>query len=127
LIEALKKILDRLRGRHQETKIPDPPREPRNEQPKKIGSPKEFDPEELRGVSADDVRARIPDDWEPVPSARGGGEVFRDPAHNGRQIRIMPGYPSDSRANPMTWGPYAVVSQNGKKPVKIPLEGNPTL
>ena len=51
--------------------------------------------------------------------------VFRDPANKGRQIRIMPGYPPGSRPDPVTWGPYAVVSQNGLPPVKIPLAGNP--
>jgi hypothetical protein len=123
LIEALRKILNRLRGGQHEAEPPAPPKRPL----RKIGSPKEFDPQELRGLSAEEVRARIPDDWQLAPSARGGGEVFRDPAHNGRQVRIMPGYPAGSRADPMTLGPYVVVSQNGNKPVKIPLEGNPTL
>ncbi|HEX5200301.1 MAG TPA: WXG100 family type VII secretion target [Actinoplanes sp.] len=104
---------------------PQPPKKPGP--PEKIGGPKEFDPQELRGQSADDVRARIPDAWAKDNSARGGGEVYRDPGHHGRQIRIMPGYPPGSRADPVTWGPYAVVSQGGRKPVKIPLEGNPTL
>jgi uncharacterized protein YukE len=123
LIEALKNGLPRLRGRRQEPAAPEGPREP----PKKIGGPSEFDPQELRGLSPDDVRARIPDDWRPGPSASGGGEVYVDPANKGRQIRIMPGYPPGSRPDPTTWGPYAVVSQGGAKSQKIPLEGNPTL
>jgi hypothetical protein len=123
LIEALKKILSRLRGGHDEPEVPKPPKIP----PKKIGSPKEFDPQELRGLSMDEVRARIPDNWRPGPSAAGGGEVFVDLVHKGRQVRIMPGYPPGSRADPVTWGPYAVVSQNSVKSTKIPLEGNPTL
>jgi hypothetical protein len=121
LIDELKKILNRLRGRTGE------PHEPPVEPPKKIGGPKEFDPNELNGLTPDQVKARIPDDWTHNPSARGGGEVFADPANRGRQIRIMPGYPPHSRPDPVTWGPYAVVSQGGKPPVKIPLAGNPTL
>jgi hypothetical protein len=123
LIEALKKILGRLRGRPGEPDIPEPPKEP----PKKIGGPREFDPQELRGLSMDDVRARIPDHWRAEPSAAGGGEVFIDTVNKGRQVRIMPGYPPGSRPDPVTWGPYAIVSQNGVKSIKIPLEGNPTL
>jgi hypothetical protein len=120
LIEDLKKILNRLRERPGEPHEPPPPS-------KKIGGPKEFDPQELHGLTPDEVKARIPDDWTHNPSARGGGEVFADPANRGRQIRIMPGYPPHSRPDPVTWGPYAVVSQGGNPPVKIPLAGNPTL
>jgi uncharacterized protein YukE len=118
LIEALKRL---LRGS-------DSPRRPEvpDEPPKKIGSPSEFDPQELRGVSIEEVRARVPDTWRHNPSARGGGEVYGDPAHGGRTIRIMPGYPPGSRPDPLTWGPYVVVSQQGRA-VKIPLAGNPTL
>jgi uncharacterized protein YukE len=118
LIEALKRLLHRS----------DPPRRPElpNEPPKKIGSPSDFDPQELRGLSIEEVRARVPDDWRHNPSARGGGEVYGDPAHGGRTIRIMPGYPPGSRPDPLTWGPYVVVSQQGRL-VKIPLAGNPAL
>jgi uncharacterized protein YukE len=121
IIEELKKILAKLRGKRPEE--PHPPKEP----PKKIGGPKEFNPQELKGLTPDEVKAKIPDDWTHDPSARGGGEVFRDPVNKGRQIRIMPGYPPGSRPDPLTWGPYAVASQNGQPPVKIPLAGNPTL
>jgi uncharacterized protein YukE len=121
IAQELKRILSRLRGGRSEG--PPPTREP----PRKIGGPKDFDPQELRGQTADDVRARIPDDWVHDSSSSGGGEVFRDPANKGRQIRIMPGYPPGSRPDPVTWGPYAVISQNGLPPVKIPLAGNPTL
>jgi hypothetical protein len=118
LIDELKKILNRLRGRGRQ---PQAPKEP----PKKIGGPKDFDPQDLRGLTPAEVKARIPDDWVHNPSARGGGEVYADPANRGRQIRIMPGYPPGSRPDPMTWGPYAVVSQAGNPPVKVPLAGNP--
>lgn len=123
LIEGLKKILAKLHGRGEKSGTPKTPEEP----PRKIGGPKEFDPQELRGLSPADVRAKIPDDWTHDTSARGGGEVFRDPVNKGRQVRIMPGYPPGSRPDQVTWGPYAVVSQGGQKPVKIPLRGNPTL
>ena len=92
----------------------------------KIGGPKEFDPTLLRGKDADEIRASIPDGWTARPSRSGGGTVFDDPAHQGRYIRVMPGYPAGSRPDELTAGPYAVVSQNGDR-VKIPLAGNPTL
>lgn len=122
-IEALKKLLSGPgKGRPGARIEP-----PRGEPPPRIGGPREFDQQELWGLSPDEVRARIPDDWRKEPSNTGGGEKFIDPAHGGRQIRIMPGYPSGSRDDPVTWGPYAVVSQNGVRGRKIPLEGNPTL
>lgn len=92
----------------------------------KIPGPSSFDPSDLRGLSADDVVSRIPDGWTRGPSNSGGGTMFRDPANPGRQIRVMPGYPSGSRPDLITAGPYAVVSQNGQT-VKIPLAGNPAL
>jgi hypothetical protein len=92
----------------------------------KIGGPDELDPQSLRGVDPEDLRARIPDDWDATPSRSGNGVVYEDPAHKGRQIRIMPGYPAGSRPDPVNTGPYAVVSQNNGR-VKIPLAGNPTL
>jgi hypothetical protein len=100
------------------------PGDPRH--PPKIPGPKQFDPQELRGLTRDEIAARIPDDWTHKTSKSGDGEVFKDPVNHGRQIRIMPGYPPGSRPDPITWGPYAVVSQNGP-PIKIPLAGNPTL
>jgi uncharacterized protein YukE len=118
LIEALRRLLHRS-DTPRRSDVPSDP-------PKKIGSPSEFDPRELRGLSTEEVRARVPGDWRHNPSARGGGEVYADPAHGGRTIRIMPGYPPGSRPDPLTWGPYVVVSQQGRA-VKIPLEGNPTL
>jgi hypothetical protein len=92
----------------------------------KIGGPKEFDPNSLRGAKPDDIRASVPEDWLARPSRSGGGVIFDDPAHKGRFIRIMPGYPAGTRPDNLTAGPYAVVSQNGER-VKIPLAGNPTL
>jgi hypothetical protein len=119
LIEAMKRVL----RRSDSPRSPVVPAEP----VKKIGSPSEFDPQALRGLSVHHVRARIPDDWIRQPSTSGGGEVYSDPLHKGRRIRIMPGYPPGSRPGEVNWGPYAIVSQNGVKSAKIPLEGNPTL
>jgi hypothetical protein len=86
----------------------------------------DFDPEELRGSTPEEIKQRIPDDWVERPSAQGGGSVFSDPENRGRQIRVMPGYPPGSRPDPLTWGPYVQVSQNGRTQ-KLPLAGNPTL
>lgn len=119
LIEAVKRCLS---GRGHGGTEPETPREP----PKKIGGPKEFNPEELRGLSPDEIKQRIPDDWESRPSKSGGGIVYFDPHNRGRQVRVMPGYPPGSRPDPLTWGPYAEVCQNGRA-VKIPLIGNPAL
>jgi hypothetical protein len=91
-----------------------------------IGGPKQFDPQVLQGMTMADVRASIPPNWTPRPSGSGGGYLYEDPNHSGRQIRLMPGYPQGSRPNPITTGPYVVVSQNGEK-VKVALYGNPTL
>ena len=90
-----------------------------------ISDPKLFDPQDLRGMSAEDLR-RLLDPWGGHPVTDGDGLKYVDPSHRGRQIRIMEGYPGN-RPDPMTHGPYVVVSQNGAKPVKVPLEGNPTL
>jgi hypothetical protein len=103
----------------------DAPKTP-SEPPKKIGGPKTFDPEDLRGSTPDEIRQRIQDDWAVRPSAQGGGSVYSDPQNRGRQIRVMPGYPPGSRPDPLTWGPYVEVSQNGRTN-KLPLAGNPTL
>jgi uncharacterized protein YukE len=99
---------------------------PKVPEPKKVPGPKEFDPEELKGATPDQIRARIPDGWAERPSSRGGGVVFADPENRGRQIRVMPGYPPGSRPDPLTWGPDAEVCQNGITK-KVPLAGNPTL
>lgn len=104
----------------------DPPDAPNAVHTVEILGPKEFNPGSLRGLTADEVRASIPSDWVQSASKSGGGEVFRDPAVPGRQIRIMPGYPPGSRPDLITTGPYAVVSQNGVV-VKVPLSGNPVL
>lgn len=92
---------------------------------KLIRDPKRFDPEVLRGRDPRDLK-RLLDDWDGRPSSRGKGWVFEDPNHRGRQIRLMEGY-SGNRPDAITHGPYAVVSQNGRPPIKIALEGNPTL
>ena len=96
------------------------------EPPKKIGGPKDFIAAELEGLAPDEVKQRIPEDWIARPSRSGGGIVYADPDHRGRQVRIMPGYPPGSRPDPITWGPYAEVCQNGST-TKVPLAGNPTL
>ncbi len=67
------------------------------------------------------------DRWDLKPVSDGDGVKYVDPVHAGRQIRVMDGYPPGTRPDPMTEGPYAVISQNGVKPVKIPLFGNPVL
>jgi hypothetical protein len=90
----------------------------------KIGPPSEFDPDSLTGLTPGEVEAQIPSDWVREPSNSGGGVVYRDPHHRGRQIRIMPGY--ENRPDPITNGPYVVVSQNGRTQ-KVPLAGNPVL
>jgi hypothetical protein len=84
-----------------------------------------FDPNDLRGLDPDRIRD-ICRGWPVEPSKRGVGVVYDDTANYGRQIRVMEGYPPGSRPNPVTWGPYAEISQNGNV-IKIPLEGNPTL
>lgn len=134
LSDASKKKLEDLANKNKKSiddapKKPDEPTtHPKPEPPKsvKIGAPKEFDPQSVRGMAPDDLRSSIPPNWERAPSKAGDGEVFRDPANPGRQIRIMPGYPAGSRPDPLTCGPYAVISQNGVT-TKIPLLGNPTL
>jgi hypothetical protein len=122
LAGLIEKIRKWLAGRGFPGDEPKTPVEP----PKKIGGPKDFDPGELRGSTPDEIKQRIPDDWVERPSAHGGGSVFADPQNRGRQIRIMPGYPAGSRPDPLTWGPYVEVSQNGRT-LKLPLAGNPTL
>ncbi|MQY31345.1 hypothetical protein [Nocardia aurantia] len=92
--------------------------------PSDIRDPKTFDPQSLSGKSAEEVAAAIPSDWPATPSRSGEGTVYRDPDNFGRQIRIMPGYSEGNRPDPLTHGPYAEVSQNGKT-IKIPLQGNP--
>lgn len=92
-----------------------------------IDNPNLFDPHVLEGCPIGEIREAIPSDWRAYPSRRGGGEVFEDPVNRGRQIRLMPGYPTGSRPDAITTGPYAVVSQRGGIPVKIALYGNPTL
>jgi hypothetical protein len=89
-----------------------------------IRDPRLFDPASLRGLKAKDI-ARLLEDWPTRPASRGDGIVYEDPLNRGRQIRIMEGYPGN-RPDPVTHGPYVVVSQNGP-PLKFPLEGNPTL
>ena len=91
-----------------------------------IHNPRLFRPEDLRGLSKSDVE-ELCKGWPVRDSAKGEGIVRVDPVHHGRQVRIMDGYPPGTRADPITEGPYAVVSQNGHAPVKIPLQGNPVL
>ena len=90
-----------------------------------LHDPRMFDPHSLRGFTCQEVRELV-DAWRATVVRNGEGMRFQDPDHFGRQIRIMDGYPG-TRPDPITHGPYAVVSQNGQAPVKIPLKGNPTL
>ncbi|HEX5087110.1 MAG TPA: hypothetical protein VFV89_04825, partial [Nocardioides sp.] len=91
-----------------------------------LNNPRLLDPQELRGLSRSDVRA-LCDRWDLKPVTDGEGVKYVDPVRGGRQIRVMDGYPPGSRPDPMTEGPYAVISQNGMKPIKVPLFGNPVL
>jgi hypothetical protein len=70
MIEKLKALLG---GRHSGSEAPEPPRQP----PKKIGGPKEFKPDEIKGLTADEVKQRIPDSWVTRPSSSGGGNGVR--------------------------------------------------
>ena len=90
-----------------------------------VNSHRLFDPRELEGLSRAQLRDLLRD-WPVGPAKRGSGVVYDDTGNLGRQIRVMDGYPPGSRPNPITWGPYAEVSQNGDT-IKIALEGNPTL
>ena len=42
---------------------------------------------------------------------------------NGRQIRIMDGYPPGTRPDPITEGPYAVISQGNGPPSRCRYSG----
>lgn len=90
-----------------------------------INDPKKFDPNDLKGMSREELK-EVLKDWPSKPSKNGDGMVYTDPVNKGRQIRIMDGYTGGNRPDPITHGPYVVVSQNGAK-TKLPLEGNPTL
>ncbi|CUR57219.1 hypothetical protein NOCA1120437 [metagenome] len=90
-----------------------------------IDDPELFDPEDLRGMDPAELR-RMLDHWDVSPVRSGDGLRYELPQFRGRQVRIMDGYPGN-RPDALTHGPYVVVSQNGAKPVKLPLEGNPTL
>ena len=91
-----------------------------------IRDPRTFDPQVLRGMHPDDIERGIPADWNAMESRSGGGKVYEDPANYGRQVRTMPGYTAGNRPDPLTHGPYAEVSQQGRA-TKVPLAGNPTL
>jgi hypothetical protein len=91
-----------------------------------LSNPRLLDPQDLRGLSRSDIRA-LCDRWHMKPVSDGDGVKYVDPVHGGRQIRVMDGYPPGTRPDPMTEGPYAVISQNGLKPIKVPLLGNPVL
>jgi hypothetical protein len=91
-----------------------------------ISNPRLFSPHDLEGLSKSEVE-RLCQGWPVRDSSKGSGLVYTDPVNGGRQIRIMDGYPPGTRPDPMTDGPYAVVSQNGENPIKVPLLGNPVL
>jgi RHS repeat-associated protein len=84
-------------------------------------------PDDIRGKAPEDVPDHLPPGWVKGGSARGGGTIYHDPERRGRQVRVMPGYPPGSRPDPVTWGPYAVVSNGDGPRIKVPLAGNPTL
>ena len=92
-----------------------------------VNSHRLFDPQELRGLSRGRSSSRCARAGRCASDTTGSrGSCMTTRANNGRQIRVMDGYPPGTRPDPITWGPYAVVSQNGDT-IKIPLEGNPTL
>jgi hypothetical protein len=84
-----------------------------------------FDPRDLRGLSRQQIRDML-GEWPVRPPKSGSGVVYQCPFNEGRQIRVMDGYVNGNRADPLTHGPYAVVSQ-GNEIIKVPLAGNPTL
>jgi hypothetical protein len=90
-----------------------------------VNSHRLFDPKDLEGLSREQIKKLLAD-WPVAPARRGSGVVYDDTANFGRQIRVMDGYPPGSRPDPITWGPYAEISQNGDT-IKVALEGNPTL
>ena len=91
-----------------------------------LREPRLFDPHELRGLSKADVES-LCKGWPVRDSSRGEGIVHVDPLRSGRQIRIMDGYPPGTRPDPITEGPYAVISQGNGPAIKVPLLGNPVL
>ena len=90
-----------------------------------INDPRLFNPQDLRGLSPKQLE-RLLRDWPIRPSTEGEGIVYLDPLRRDRQIRVMEGYLDGNRPDPLTHGPYAVISQNGGK-IKVLLEGNPLL
>ncbi|MXG91921.1 hypothetical protein [Nocardioides flavescens] len=90
-----------------------------------VRHPRLTDPAAFRGLSREQVREIVPN-WPVSPARRGEGVVYRDPANRDRVIRVMDGYSPEERADPLTHGPYVVISQFGDV-VKLPLEGNPVL
>lgn len=84
-----------------------------------------FNPQDLRGLSPEQVKDLVKS-WEVGPSKSGEGMLYIDPLNRSRRIRVMDGYLEGNRPNPLTHGPYAVISQNNVR-IKVPLEGNPTL
>ncbi|MFG1791606.1 hypothetical protein [Nocardia sp. NPDC049149] len=125
-IIAMKVLIDNDNGSNGNAGKDGEPEEDRSHELPNVRDPKEFDPQILAGKSQEEVAAGIPHKWVGSPSKSGDGTVYRDPDNFGRQIRIMPGYTEGNRPDPLTHGPYAEVSQNGKT-TKIPLQGNPTL
>ena len=81
-------------------------------------------PESLRGASEAEVRALIPDGWEPRPLKKGEGTRYLNPDRPSEAIMIERGWPG--AADPLHSGPYVRISRNGEI-VRIPLEGNPVL
>ena len=90
-----------------------------------VHNPRLFKADDLRGLNPKQIEKML-DDWPTKPSTSGEGIVYRDPMHRDRQIRVMEGYLKGNRPDPLTHGPYAVISQNGGI-IKVPLEGNPLL
>ena len=91
-----------------------------------VRKPSPVRPEGPARARAGSRSVELLDDWPVGPARARVGRRVRRQANHGRQIRVMDGYPPGTRPDPITWGPYAEVSQNGDT-IKIALEGNPTL
>ena len=93
-----------------------------------VRNPRLLQPEDLRGLSPKADVEMLCKGWpvQTAPDGRGHRATWIR-SHKGRQIRIMDGYPPGTRPDPITEGPYAVVSQNGGKHQDPTAEGNPVL
>ncbi|MFE0802204.1 RHS repeat-associated core domain-containing protein [Streptomyces sp. NPDC058812] len=89
------------------------------------------DPESLRGATADELDKLLKGkDRKPSHSATGGGFMIRIDGgamvfEAGNNAKKADG--SYEMHDPLHRGPYVKIQQGKKKPIRIPLAGNPTL